>query len=164
MDREEFISRFGGVFEKSSWIAEVAWGQGIEPQDIDLDTIYRAMVSTFRGAGAERQISVLRSHPDLAGRLALAGNLTPDSLAEQSSAGLDKCSEAELSEFKCLNNKYVEKFKFPFIIAVRGLNRQEILKIFRSRIDNSRESEFKEATKQAEKIAFLRLQEIFSDD
>ena len=141
MDREEFVSRFGGVFEKSSWIAEVTWEQG-----------------------TERQISVLRSHPDLAGRLALAGNLTPDSLAEQSSAGLDKCSEAELSDFKCLNNKYVEKFKFPFIIAVRGLNRQEILKIFRTRINNSRESEFKEATKQVEKIAFLRLQEIFSDD
>ena len=164
MDREEFVSRFGGVFEKSSWIAEVTWEQGIEPHDIDLDSVHRAMVATFRGAGAERQISVLRSHPDLAGRLALAGNLTPDSLAEQSSAGLDKCSEAELSEFKCLNNKYVEKFKFPFIIAVRGLNRQEILKIFRSRIDNSKESEFKEATKQVEKIAFLRLQEIFSDD
>ena len=164
MEREEFVSRFGGVFEQSSWIAEVAWGQGIEPHDIDLDSIYRAMVVTFRGAGAERQTSVLRSHPDLAGRLALAGNLTPESLAEQCSAGLDKCSEAELSEFKCLNNKYVEKFKFPFIIAVRGLNRQEILEIFRSRINNSRESEFKEATKQVEKIAFLRLQEIFSDD
>ncbi len=164
MEREEFVSRFGGVFEQSSWIAEGAWGHGIECEDIDLDSVYRAMVAIFRGGGAERQISVLRSHPDLAGRLALAGDLTPDSLAEQSSAGLDKCSEAELSEFKCLNRKYVEHFKFPFIIAVRGLNRQEILKIFRSRINNSKESEFKEAIKQVEKIAFLRLQEIFRDD
>ena len=134
MEREEFVSRFGGTFEKSSWIADIAWEQAKESYDIDLDSIYRAMVATFRGSGAERQISVLRAHPDLAGRLALAGNLTPDSLAEQSSAGLDKCSEAELSEFKYLNRKYVEKFNFPFIIAVKGLNRQEILKIFRSRM------------------------------
>ena len=164
MKREEFVSRFGGVFEKSSWIADLAWGQREETHDIDLDSIYREMVATFRGSGAERQISVLRAHPDLAGRLALAGNLTPESFAEQSSAGLDKCSEAELSEFKCLNRRYIEKFNFPFIIAVEGLNRQEILKIFRSRIYNSIDSEFKEAKKQVEKIAFLRLQEIFRDD
>ena len=129
MEREEFVSRFGGVFEQSSWIAEGV-RHGIECDDIDFDSVYRAMIAIFRGGGAERQISVLRSHPDLAGRLALAGDLTPDSLAEQSAAGLDKCSEAELSEFRCLNRKYVEKFKFPFIIAVRGLNRQEILKSF----------------------------------
>lgn len=164
MEREKFVSRFGGVFEKSSWIADVAWGKGIEPHDIDLDSIYRAMVSAFRGGGIERQIAVLRSHPDLAGRLALAGHLTPASLAEQSFAGLDKCSEAELSEFKRLNREYVEKFKFPFIIAVSGLNRHEILKMFRSRMNNSKEREFNEAKRQVEKIAFLRLQEMFCDD
>lgn len=160
MERDIFNARFGGVFEKSPWIAIDAWSPDLEGDEITAEKIHLVMTEVFRQADRQRQLGVIRAHPDLAGRLAVAGELTPESTAEQASAGLDQCSQAEFAEFQKLNAYYVEKFGFPYILAVRGLKRTEILENFRMRVENSLEAEFDEALRQIEKIALLRLKEL----
>ena len=103
---------------------------------------------------------MLKAHPDLAGKLAAAKRLTAESTAEQASAGLDALTDDERAEFTALNTAYVEKFGFPFIIAVRGLSKADILAAFRRRIDNPRDEEFATACRQVERIAALRLKDI----
>ncbi|WP_112943890.1 MULTISPECIES: 2-oxo-4-hydroxy-4-carboxy-5-ureidoimidazoline decarboxylase [unclassified Rhizobium] len=156
--RDEFISRFGGVFEHSPFIAERAFDDGFVGETLDVDRVHTALVAIFRAASAEERLGVLRAHPDLAGRLAIAGELTEDSKKEQAGAGLDRLSPEEHQRFTELNRSYVEKFGFPFIIAVKGLDKQAILSAFEKRIDNSRDAEFETATAQVERIALLRLE------
>jgi OHCU decarboxylase len=158
--RDDFISRFGGVFEHSPFIAERAFDDGFVGDNLNVDRVHAALVAIFRAASAEERLGVLRAHPDLAGRLAVAGELTEDSKKEQAGAGLDRLSAEEHARFTTLNNAYVEKFGFPFIIAVKGLDKDDILKAFETRIDNSRDAEFETATAQVERIALLRLQAI----
>jgi OHCU decarboxylase len=155
--REEFVTRFGGVFEHSPFIAERAYDDGFIHGELTADRVHTPMVAIFRAASEEERLGVLRAHPDLAGRLAIAGELTEDSKQEQAGAGLDRLSAAEHKRFTELNNRYTEKFGFPFIIAVKGLNKDDILSAFETRIDNSREDEFATAAGQVEKIALLRL-------
>ncbi|MBO9125159.1 MULTISPECIES: 2-oxo-4-hydroxy-4-carboxy-5-ureidoimidazoline decarboxylase [unclassified Rhizobium] len=156
--RDEFISRFGGVFEHSPFIAERAFDDGFVGETLDVDRVHTALVAIFRAASPEERLGVLRAHPDLAGRLAIAGELTEDSKKEQAGAGLDRLSPEEHQRFTELNRAYVEKFGFPFIIAVKGLDKQAILAAFEKRIDNSRDAEFETATAQVERIALLRLE------
>ncbi|MBB3966820.1 2-oxo-4-hydroxy-4-carboxy-5-ureidoimidazoline decarboxylase [Rhizobium metallidurans] len=156
--RDEFISRFGGVFEHSPFIAERAFDDGFVGETLDVDRVHTALVAIFRAASPEERLGVLRAHPDLAGRLAIAGELTEDSKKEQAGAGLDRLSPEEHKRFTELNRAYVEKFGFPFIIAVKGLDKQAILSAFEKRIDNSRDAEFETATAQVERIALLRLE------
>jgi OHCU decarboxylase len=156
--RDEFISRFGGVFEHSPFIAERAFDDGFVGETLDVDRVHTALVAIFRAASPEERLGVLRAHPDLAGRLAIAGELTEDSKKEQAGAGLDRLSPGEHQRFTELNRAYVEKFGFPFIIAVKGLDKQAILTAFEKRIDNSRDAEFETATAQVERIALLRLE------
>ncbi len=156
--RDEFISRFGGVFEHSPFIAERAFDDGFVGETLDVDRVHTALVAIFRAASTEERLGVLRAHPDLAGRLAIAGELTEDSKKEQAGAGLDRLSPEEHQRFTELNRAYVEKFGFPFIIAVKGLDKQAILSAFEERIDNSRDAEFETATAQVERIALLRLE------
>ncbi|MDM9645070.1 2-oxo-4-hydroxy-4-carboxy-5-ureidoimidazoline decarboxylase [Rhizobium sp. S163] len=156
--RDEFISRFGGVFEHSPFIAERAYDDGFVGETLDVDRVHTALVAIFRAASPEERVGVLRAHPDLAGRLAIAGELTEDSKKEQAGAGLDRLSPEEHQRFTELNRAYVEKFGFPFIIAVKGLDKQAILTAFEKRIDNSRDAEFETATAQVERIALLRLE------
>lgn len=156
--RDEFISRFGGVFEHSPFIAERAFDDGFVGEMLDVDRVHTALVAIFRAASPEERLGVLRAHPDLAGRLAIAGELTEDSKKEQAGAGLDRLSPEEHQRFTELNRAYVEKFGFPFIIAVKGLDKQAILSAFEERIDNSRDAEFETATAQVERIALLRLE------
>ncbi len=156
--RDEFISRFGGVFEHSPFIAERAYDDGFVGETLDVDRVHTALVAIFRAASPEERLGVLRAHPDLAGRLAIAGELTEDSKKEQAGAGLDRLSPEEHQRFTELNRAYVEKFGFPFIIAVKGLDKQAILTAFEKRIDNSRDAEFETATAQVERIALLRLE------
>jgi OHCU decarboxylase len=156
--RDEFISRFGGVFEHSPFIAERAFDDGFVGETLDVDRVHTALVAIFRAASPEERLGVLRAHPDLAGRLAIAGELTEDSKKEQAGAGLDRLSPEEHQRFTELNRAYVEKFGFPFIIAVKGLDKQAILSAFEKRIDNSRDAEFEAATAQVERIALLRLE------
>ena len=105
-------------------------------------------------------MALLRAHPDLAGRLARQGDVTDASRNEQASAGLNDCSNTEFKEFQDLNRRYTEKFNFPFILAVRGHHRAEILEVFKRRVENDVEDEFREALRQVFEIARLRLREI----
>ncbi|MCD2174186.1 2-oxo-4-hydroxy-4-carboxy-5-ureidoimidazoline decarboxylase [Rhizobium sp. C4] len=154
--KDEFVERFGGVFEHSPWVAERAYGVGIA-EPVTAASVHAAMTAAFRAASEAERLAVLRAHPDLAGKLAIAGELTEDSRKEQAGAGLDRLSAEEHARFTALNNAYVEKFGFPFIIAVKGLNKDDILSAFETRINNDRGREFATASAQVERIALLRL-------
>ena len=112
-------------------------------------------------ASRHDKLALIRAHPDLAGRLATAGELTADSAAEQASAGLDQCSAEEFEKFQALNRAYVEKFEFPFVMAVRGRQRSEILEAFAERVENSYEDEFATALREIHQIARMRLEQLF---
>jgi 2-oxo-4-hydroxy-4-carboxy-5-ureidoimidazoline decarboxylase len=154
LERDRFVALFGGVFEHAPWVAEAAYEAG---PFASLEALHAAMVDAMRRAPRERQLALIRAHPDLAGRAAIAGTLTAASSAEQASAGLDQCTPAEFERFRDLNDKYKEKFGFPFIMAVKGRTRQEILGAFEQRLDRSSETEFEEALNQIARIARLRL-------
>nr|WP_245363109.1 2-oxo-4-hydroxy-4-carboxy-5-ureidoimidazoline decarboxylase [Neorhizobium galegae] len=151
---------FGGVFEHSPFIAERAYDAGLMLVPLSSKSVHDALTSIFRRASREERLGVLRAHPDLAGKLAIAGELTEDSKKEQAGAGLDRLSAAEHARFTELNTAYTEKFGFPFIIAVKGLTKDDILAAFEKRIHNSIDEEFDTATVQVEKIALLRLQSL----
>lgn len=161
MDDATFINRFGGVFEHSPWVAEGALAAGGDRSGWDTaEGLHAAMAAVVRAAPRDRQLALLRAHPDLAGRLALAGELTAASSAEQASAGLDKCTPAEFARFTALNGAYTAKFGFPFILAVKGKTRAEILEAFEARIHNDEGTEFATALAQVERIALLRLRDL----
>jgi 2-oxo-4-hydroxy-4-carboxy-5-ureidoimidazoline decarboxylase len=153
--KAQFIARFGGIFEHSPWVAEQAF-PALKAHDAP--SIHHAMVQVFRHAAADERLAVLCAHPDLAGKLAAAKRLTADSTSEQASAGLDALTDEERLRFTSLNETYTQKFGFPFIIAVRGLNKQQILSAFETRINNTPQQEFETACTQVEKIAKLRLE------
>ena len=157
MSRSDYVTRFGGVFEHSSWIAERAYDAGGVQKVPTAEGVHVALVGQFRAASRKEQLGVLRAHPDLAGKLAIAGELTADSREEQAGAGLDRLTAEEHARFTALNSVYMEKFGFPFIIAVKGLTKDDILAAFERRIDNAPEEEFETAMRQVERIALLRL-------
>ncbi|MBY5334330.1 2-oxo-4-hydroxy-4-carboxy-5-ureidoimidazoline decarboxylase [Rhizobium leguminosarum] len=157
VSREDFVSRFGGVFEHSPFIAERAYDAGYVTEPLTAAGVHAVLAAVFRTASPQERLGVLSAHPDLAGRLAISGELTEDSRKEQSGAGLDRLSPAEHARFIELNSAYVEKFGFPFIIAVKGLGKDDILSAFETRIGNGRDAEFATATAQVERIALLRL-------
>ena len=160
MGREDFIAVFGHIYEKSPWIVEQAWDQGLTSTEDSPEGLHRTLVAIVEEAGPELQIRLLRAHPDLTGKLGVGGDLTVESRSEQAGAGLDQCTKAEYAEFQSLNQSYIKQFGFPFILAVRGSNRQHVLENFRKRIDSDRDDEFAEALRQVHRIAWLRLQEI----
>ena len=154
-NRADFIAQYGGIYEHSPWVAETLFDQG--PAAAPLDNI-GPMAAIVEGAAHELQMTLLCAHPDLAGKLAKSGTLTDESTSEQASAGLDQCSEAEFEAFTSLNTQYRAKFGFPYILAVRGRDRHEILENFRSRVGNDTATEFREALSQVHQIARLRLE------
>jgi OHCU decarboxylase len=160
MDRADFVQRFGGVFEHSPFIAERAFDAGMIEAPLTARAVHDGLAALFRTASFEERLGVLRAHPDLAGKLAIAGELTEDSKREQAGAGLDRLSAEEHARFTELNTAYVEKFGFPFIIAVKGLTKDDILAAFETRISNTRDQEFDTACQQVEKIARLRLESL----
>lgn len=160
MDRESFVARFGGIFEHSPWIAERAFDLELGPAHDSAGGLHNALCRIFRVAGEDERLGVLKAHPDLAGKLAQAKRLTAESTAEQASAGLDALTDAERAAFTALNDDYTAKFGFPFIIAVKGLGKAEILDAFRNRVGNDRAAEFETACRQVERIALLRLRDI----
>jgi len=157
MAREAFVARFGGVFEESPWIAKAVWDAGLGPEHDTAEGLHAAMVAVLRRADRQAQLALIRAHPDLAGRLAVAGGLTAASSAEQTSAGLDRCTPAEFARFHEFNDAYKAKFGFPFIMAVKGRSRAEILAAFTRRIEHDLEQEFETALREIDKIARLRL-------
>src|SRR5690606_22528426 len=142
MDAESFMATFGGVYEHSPFIAQRAFEAELGPAHDTPFGIHFALRTQFRLASEDERLGVLRAHPDLAGKLAAAKSLTADSTAEQASAGLDALTDAEREAFTDLNTRYVEKFGFPFIIAVRDNTKATILEAFRQRLENDRAAEF----------------------
>jgi len=160
LSRADFITAFGGIYEHSPWVAEALLDIGIGPQDADPAVLANRMADIVDAAGFDKQTELLCAHPELAGKLAIAGSLTASSSAEQASAALEHCSADEFAAFQDLNKRYGEKFGHPFIIAVRGLDRATILSAFRQRIGHSADQEFTIALGEVHKIARLRLEQL----
>jgi len=159
LSKSEFIKVFANIFENSRWIAEELYIQ--KPFD-NFEELSSKILNIFETTTREKQLKILNNHPDLANKTKIS-LLTPDSLKEQTSAGLDQCTEEEFSEFKKLNDSY-KKFGFPFILAVKGKTKIEILNNFRKRISSDPEIEFNEAVKQVKQIASMRLKELNNKD
>lgn len=155
---DAFIAHYGDIYEHSPWVADAAWRQGLTPAHDTPDALAELMGQMLQQANSDEQIKVIRAHPDLAGKAALAGELTGDSTREQAGAGLDQCSPEELARFERLNKAYKEKFGFPFVVAVKGLDRHAILAAFEQRMHNDPASERRTAIEQIMRIAMLRLQ------
>jgi urate oxidase len=163
MPEDAFVERFGGIFEHSDWIARRAFADELSPANDTATGLAAALTFQFRAASDEERLGVLVAHPDLAGKLAAAKRLTASSTEEQASAGLDALTDEERTRFTDLNGRYVEKFGFPFIIAVRDNTKASILAAFETRIGNDRETELATACRQVERIALLRLKAILPD-
>jgi 2-oxo-4-hydroxy-4-carboxy-5-ureidoimidazoline decarboxylase len=160
MDRATFIATFGHVFEHSPWIAEAAFERGL-PADADTPSgLHRALCAVLDDAPEARKRALIDAHPDLAGRLARAGRLTADSSKEQAGAGLDRLSDDERARFTELNDAYKARFGFPFIMAVKGRSKAEILAAFERRLANDAASEQRAALEQIERIALLRVEDL----
>jgi 2-oxo-4-hydroxy-4-carboxy-5-ureidoimidazoline decarboxylase len=153
LDKSEFLSIFGNVFEKSKWISEKAFG--LKPFK-SLESFISEIIKIYENSDKKTILEIFNLHPELA----VEKKLTANSEAEQSKANLKECTLEEFNEFKKLNFNYRKKFNFPFIIAVKGKNKIEILNIFKERINNSIENEFLEAKNQVKKIATFRIEEI----
>lgn len=160
MDKADFVKNYGGIFEHSQWIAERAFDLELGPAHDSAIGLHNALCRAFRSASEAERLSVLTAHPDLAGKLAAARQLTVESTAEQAGAGLDQLSDQERALFSNLNDRYTGKYGFPFIIAVRDHTKASIKAAFERRLENDRDTEFAEACKQVERIAELRLAEI----
>ncbi len=160
MSRERFVEVFGSVFEHSPWVAERAHRLELGPAHDCAAGVHNALARAFRSAPKEKRRAVLTTHPDLAGKLAAAKKLTPESTDEQASAGLDALSDQERATFSDLNARYTDKFGFPFIIAVKDHDKPAILEAFRRRLENDRDREFAEACRQVERIAWHRLRDM----
>ncbi len=161
MTQARFVERFGGIFEHSPWIAERAWSLELGPAHDSAAGVHSALCRSFRTATEAERRGVLTAHPDLAGKLAQARRLTEASTAEQASAGLDALTDAERAAFERLNADYRAKFGFPFIIAVRDHDKAGILAAFQTRLAHGPAEEFATACAQVERIAELRLKDLF---
>ena len=153
----DFVNALGGVFEHSPWVARRVAAQR---PFTSVAALHDAMVGALGRAAGERQLELIRAHPDLAGKAARAGTLTADSEREQAGAGLDRLSEAEYERFHTLNEAYREKFDFPFIIAVKGRDKQSILEAFEFRLRNSQEAEKRRALDEIAQIVRFRLDDL----
>ena len=155
LSQSEFIKVFANIFENARWIAEELYKQ--KPFG-DFQELSSKMMNIFEMCPKEKKLEILNDHPDLVNKAKIS-LLTVDSLKEQKNAGLDQCTKEEFSELKKLNDTY-KKFGFPFILAVKGKSKIEILNNFRKRINSEPKIEFEEAVKQVKKIASLRLKDI----
>lgn len=160
LDQPEFTRVVGPVFEHSPWIAEATWAARPFAGVADL---HAKLCATVRGAAAEQQLALIRAHPDLVGRLALAGGLTAESTSEQASAGLNMLSPDEITLFQQQNAAYKEKFGFPFVICARLNKKQAIIAGFEQRLLNTREQEQQAALEEIYKIADLRLRDLVAE-
>jgi 2-oxo-4-hydroxy-4-carboxy-5-ureidoimidazoline decarboxylase len=161
LSREGFVERFGGLYEHSPWVAEQAYGA--RPFN-GFDGLHGAMVRAVEAAPEGPRMALILAHPDLAGRAAMAGELTPESKREQASAGLDELSPGEYREFHRLNDAYMEKFGIPLIFAVREHTKETILAGAERRLEHSRPEEIETALTEISKIARLRLEDLVERD
>ena len=164
LDKAAFVVRFGEAYEHSPWVAEevfdAAGDENFDTSTLSAEDLAARFESIFLNAPKQQQLGVLRAHPALAVAPAEHGHLTARSSSEQAGAGLDQCTESEFALFQEMNAMYFGRFDFPFIIAVKGRQRQEILDIFRGRLLNSVDEEFQAALHQVCRIARIRIDAI----
>ncbi|AMJ60563.1 allantoinase PuuE [Bosea sp. PAMC 26642] len=160
MPKGLFVEVYGRIWEHSPWVAEAAYDAGLTAAQDDATSLYAAMTKAMRAGSPGQQRALLLAHPDLAGKLAAAGELTPESSHEQASAGLDRLTGDERVRFTALNEAYKARFGIPFIIAVKGLSKDDIVTAFEARLKSTPEQEFETALGQVEKISLLRLREL----
>jgi 2-oxo-4-hydroxy-4-carboxy-5-ureidoimidazoline decarboxylase len=149
-----FTTALGGIFEHSPWVAERA---SVARPFVSIGMLHDAMMAAVRAAPRDMQLALIRAHPELAGKAAILGKLTADSTLEQTRAGLNQCSADELARLTALNAAYTARFGFPFILAVKGLDRAGILREFARRIERDRDEELAEALAQIALITRHRL-------
>jgi 2-oxo-4-hydroxy-4-carboxy-5-ureidoimidazoline decarboxylase len=156
LDEVEFVARFGDIAEHSPWVAEKAFAcRPFADRDAVIEAFQRAVAQAEPAA----QLALLRAHPDLAGRAAIAGDLAPESAAEQKGAGLDRLTAAEFARFTALNEAYKVRFGFPFIFAVRGATKERILQSFEDRVGGAAPEELLTALAQVCRIIRFRLED-----
>lgn len=155
-----FVEVYGRIFENAPWVAEAAYDAGLDESHDMAEGLHGAMVPIMRAASRETKTALLLGHPDLAGKLAAAGELTEESTEEQASAGLDHLTSDERVRFTAMNDAYKARFGIPFIMAVRGATKTEILAAFETRLRNDADAEFETALRQVERITLLRLKEL----
>lgn len=160
-DRATFVAALGHLFEHSPWVAEETWPKR---PFADAGALHAALCATMRAAPRDRQLALIRAHPDLAGRLAQQKKLTTESTREQASAGLDQLTDAELAAFTAHNDTYKARFGFPFIICARLNAKAAILDAMNTRVHNSPDTEFSTALGEIEKIARLRLTDALKEN
>jgi OHCU decarboxylase len=162
LGHDQFVARFGGVFEDSPWVAEAAWRKGPFGSVADL---HAAMTAAVADAPREARVTLIRAHPELAGRAAIAGTLTPESTAEQASAGLDRLTPQQHADLLALTAAYAEKFRFPFVVCVREHGAVDpIIAAARARLDQDVDVEEATALAEIAKIAALRLADLVEDE
>jgi len=178
MDKTEFMAVFGCVFEHSHWIARAVWDAGLTTRHDTAIGLHQPFREVIRQSTREEKLALLQAHPELATDIATCkrslaadsrasalpqqdGPLTESSEHEQRGAGLDRCSPEEFSEFRKLNDSYTEKFGFPFIMAVKGCNRHDILESFRTRLEHNGDEEFQAAVEQVIRIGRFRIDSLF---
>ena len=156
LGRDTFVAALGPLFEGSPWIAEATWPAR---PFASVDRLHQALCATMYAAPTDRQVALIQAHPDLAGKAAIAGELTAESAREQSSAGLNQLSPEQFATFTRLNAAYREKFGFPFVICAREYSAGSILEHFASRLEHPRDQEIATALGEIAKIARLRLED-----
>lgn len=161
LHENEFVDTFGSIFEHSPWVAAGAWRE--KPFD-GFAELHGAFVKAVHEAPSERRLALIRAHPDLAGKAAISGKITPESRREQSSAGLDDLTPEQYEAFTRTNREYREKFGFPLVIAVRGHTKETILAEAAARLKRSRPEEVETALAEISKIALLRLRDRVEPD
>ncbi len=154
LDRDQFVESLGGIFEHSPWVADLVY----ENRPFESKTqLHQIMLETVQRSPEFQRMALICNHPELAGKEAAEGTLTNDSRQEQSRAGLDQCSREELSQLQSLNRAYRDKFDFPFVIAVTGLNKAQIIEAVEKRLENSMAVEFDTSIAEIGKIGMIRL-------
>lgn len=154
LDRDAFVERLGAIYERSPWVARRAWSSR---PFASIDALHAAMQRAVLEATAQEQMDLIRAHPELAGRIA-AAELTRHSRREQAGAGLDRIAPEERDRMQQLNDRYRERFGFPFIVAVKGLGWSDIVARMQARLANPREEEIAAALEQIGRIARSRLE------
>ncbi|MFT5782010.1 MAG: 2-oxo-4-hydroxy-4-carboxy-5-ureidoimidazoline decarboxylase [Pseudomonas sp.] len=157
LSRIEFVAAFADIYEHSPWVAEQAFDRGVDDSLNSVDGLHQRMADLLLSADQASQLALINAHPDLAGKAAVQGELTDASTSEQSGAGIQQCTSEEFARFTELNEAYKAKFAFPFIMAVKGSNRHQILAAFEERIHNSVDAEFSRALAEINNIALFRL-------
>ena len=152
-----FEAAFGHLCEHAPWVARRVTDRR---PFVDQDAIRDGFRTVIDAASRAEQLTLLRNHPELAGKAAIAGDLTEDSRKEQAGAGLTRLTPEEYARFHELNRAYTAKFGFPFILAVKGRSKGEILAAFAARLDNDRETEFRTALDQVARIIEFRLADL----